>query len=280
MPRKPIDYGKTHFYKIVCNDVQNTNKYVGHTTDFVRRKYEHKSCCGNMKSKMYHYKLYKTIRENGGWCNWSMILIDTLHCENSLDAKKKEREFMEELQATLNEQYPHRPRKEYYDTNKEVFKQKHHEYYENNKDKCKERTKAYGEKHKEYLKQKSKEYYETNKDDILYKNSLYRENNKDVIKETKKKAYERDRDKLLEQSKEYYRNNIEKKKEYDRNYRANNKERKRENDRLYREINKEKIKAQKYEQFDCPCGGRYTKCHQREHERSNKHQHYIQSLNN
>lgn len=77
---------------------------------------------------------------------------------------------------------------------------------------------------------------------------------------------------------EHYLNNLEKKKEYDRIYREQNKEKKKENDRLYREKNKEKIKEQKYQQFDCPCGGKYTKCHQREHERTKKHQDYLQSL--
>ena len=36
MPRKPIDYSKTHFYKIVCNDTEIKPVYVGHTTDFTR----------------------------------------------------------------------------------------------------------------------------------------------------------------------------------------------------------------------------------------------------
>ena len=77
MPKKPIDYSKTHFYKIVCNDTNIKPCYVGHTTDFKRRNYEHKSCSENVNSKTNN-KLYKTIRDSGGWCNWSMILIDTL----------------------------------------------------------------------------------------------------------------------------------------------------------------------------------------------------------
>ena len=77
---------------------------------------------------------------------------------------------------------------------------------------------------------------------------------------------------------EHYLNNLEKKKENDRIYREQNKEKKKENDRLYREKNKEKIKEQKYQQFDCPCNGKYTKCHQREPERTKKHQDYLQSL--
>ena len=40
MPKKPIDYSKTHFCKIVCNDTNIKPCYVGHTTDFKRRNYE------------------------------------------------------------------------------------------------------------------------------------------------------------------------------------------------------------------------------------------------
>ena len=45
MPSKPIDYGNTHFYKIVCKDVSIKECYVGHTTDFTKRKSQHKHLC-------------------------------------------------------------------------------------------------------------------------------------------------------------------------------------------------------------------------------------------
>jgi hypothetical protein len=96
--------------------------------------YEHKSCSENVNSKTYNYKLYKTIRDSGGWCNWSMILIDTLPCNNSLEAKKKEREIMEELNASLNQAYPVRTKQEYYQDNKEHLDKRNKENYEKNKD--------------------------------------------------------------------------------------------------------------------------------------------------
>ena len=34
-------------YKIVCNDLSITDCYVGHTTDFVKRKCNHKIICNN-----------------------------------------------------------------------------------------------------------------------------------------------------------------------------------------------------------------------------------------
>lgn len=38
MPKLPINYSNTHFYKIVCKNADIKDCYVGHTTDFKRRK--------------------------------------------------------------------------------------------------------------------------------------------------------------------------------------------------------------------------------------------------
>jgi hypothetical protein len=49
--------------------------YVGHTTDFTKRKNNHKKSCNNSKSKDYNLKVYDFIRKNGGWDNWSIVLV-------------------------------------------------------------------------------------------------------------------------------------------------------------------------------------------------------------
>ena len=38
MPLQEIDYSKTHFYKIVCKELSVKDCYIGHTTNFNRRK--------------------------------------------------------------------------------------------------------------------------------------------------------------------------------------------------------------------------------------------------
>ena len=48
MPKKDIDYSKTIIYKIVCNDLNITDVYVGHTTNFIKRKARHKYDCNNI----------------------------------------------------------------------------------------------------------------------------------------------------------------------------------------------------------------------------------------
>ena len=86
MPKTIIDYSKTIIYKIVCNDLNITDLYVGHTTQFTKRKCGHKSKCNNLNSKSYNLIIYKTIRDNGGWENWSMIEIEKYNCNDSNEA--------------------------------------------------------------------------------------------------------------------------------------------------------------------------------------------------
>ena len=134
MPRKQIDYSKTHFYKIVCKDTTITDCYVGHTTDFTKRKSKHKSHCNSATTRVHNMPVYHFIRENGGWVNWDMVLINTTECENSLEAKKREREYIEELDATLNRVRPFITAEEAKDKKKETTKIYHQENVEREKD--------------------------------------------------------------------------------------------------------------------------------------------------
>lgn len=100
MPRKAKNYSKVYIYKIVCKDINIKECYVGHTTNFTNRKHIHKHDSVSKKAKVYQF-----IRENGGWDNWDMILIEI--CDfgeegNELMARRKEREWQETLNATLN----------------------------------------------------------------------------------------------------------------------------------------------------------------------------------
>jgi hypothetical protein len=76
-----------------------TDKYIGHTTDFVKRKYSHKQSCNNPNNNC---KLYNIMRENGGWNNWKMEIIAFHDCENHYEARKREQQYFEEYNATLN----------------------------------------------------------------------------------------------------------------------------------------------------------------------------------
>jgi hypothetical protein len=69
--------------------------------------------CNNPKDKSYNYKVYKFIREHGGWENWDMIMVEKYPCNDKLELHKKEREVFETLKATLNSEIPSRTQKEY-----------------------------------------------------------------------------------------------------------------------------------------------------------------------
>jgi len=102
MPKIEIDYSNTIIYKISCKDPSIKDIYVGHTTNFVQRKHAHKQSCINEKSTNHQCKLYKIIRENGGWNNWNMDIINFFNCKDHYEARIKEQEYFVSLNATLN----------------------------------------------------------------------------------------------------------------------------------------------------------------------------------
>ena len=102
MPKTDIDYSNTIIYKITCKDMAIKDVYVGHTTNFVQRKHTHKQSCVNVKSNNYTCKLYEVIRDNGGWNNWKMEIINLFECKDQYEARKKEQEYFISLNATLN----------------------------------------------------------------------------------------------------------------------------------------------------------------------------------
>ncbi len=88
MPFVKINYDNTYLYKIISKDLSVTDIYVGHT-NFTKRKCHHKTSCNNPNNKDHNMNVYKFIRENNGWDNFSMLLIDTLSCKDKRNAEKK-----------------------------------------------------------------------------------------------------------------------------------------------------------------------------------------------
>jgi glucan phosphorylase len=149
------------YYKIVSKDENIKEIYVGKTKNFKRRVREHRKTCNNENRKEYNIKLYKFIRENGGINNWYFIEIEKNEY-NDKDSAIRERYWIEELNATLNNDIPSRTLQEWKEDNKEYKKK----YNEINKKKIKE----YLENNKEIIKEKKKEWYENNKEIIKEKN--------------------------------------------------------------------------------------------------------------
>ena len=95
--------------------------------------------------------------------------------------------------------------------------------------------------------------------------------NKDKMKSYYKKY--RDKPESKEIKKKWIEENKVKTKEYMKKYQEENKEKLREQKKEYEEENKEKLK----EKHNCSCGGTYTYNNRKTHEKSKKHQNFIQS---
>jgi hypothetical protein len=174
MTKQYIDYSKTIIYKIVCKDITVKEVYVGHTTNFTKRKYHHKSNCVCVSSKKYNFYVYEIIRLNGGWENWDMIEIEKFSCNDTQEALKQERYYVEYLQATLNKRMPSRTLEEYKKTNIDEIKERQKEYKINNKDKIKKQSKEYRANNRDKINEQKKEYRANNKDKIKAYSQEYR----------------------------------------------------------------------------------------------------------
>jgi hypothetical protein len=111
MPKENIDYSNTIIYKIYCNDKNINDVYVGHTTNFIKRKHLHKVASTNLNNKL---KIYNIIREHGGWDNWIMIEIAKYNCKDKTEARIKEQEHYNELNSSLNSCPPYVDKNKYF----------------------------------------------------------------------------------------------------------------------------------------------------------------------
>jgi len=134
MPRLPTDFSKNVNYMLVCKDINVTDKYVGHTTNFTNRKSGHKYDCNNPNGKNYNLKVYQFIRANGGFENWSMIQLEVFPCKDIFEATRQERIWCEKLKATLNSHVPSQTYQEYYQNNMKQISEQKKKYYQNNKE--------------------------------------------------------------------------------------------------------------------------------------------------
>ena len=136
------DYQKTVIYKIINYDLPEYI-YIGHTTNFTRRKQHHKEAAYTESHKEYNIKLYKTIRSNGVWGDWKMIIIKDFPCETKREAETEEQKYMTEI-GTLNMIQSCRNKKQYEEDNRELRKKYIKQYRADNIDKIKEhRSKKY-----------------------------------------------------------------------------------------------------------------------------------------
>jgi hypothetical protein len=98
MPRTPIDYSNAIIYTISKDDLV----YVGSTTEYTKRKSHHRTSCNSNVIGTFNMKLYKTIRENGGWEAFTMKPYKVVSCKNKMELLIEEEKARQELKSTLN----------------------------------------------------------------------------------------------------------------------------------------------------------------------------------
>jgi len=117
------------------------NFYIGSTKDYKQRMRDHKSSCCNPNGRDHNVKVYKYIRENGGWSVWSKMIIATVDVKDKLEQKQYEQFYIDHLEPGLNccrSYQSHEQlieyKKEWYNKNKEYLTEKHKEWYNKNKE--------------------------------------------------------------------------------------------------------------------------------------------------
>jgi adenylate kinase family enzyme len=178
-----VNYNKSIIYKLCCKDPEITDIYIGSTTDFTKRKWQHKYCCNNKNNKAYNCNIYNFIRENGNWDNWDMVQIEAYKADSKRDLESRERYWIETLKSTLNKTIPTQTLSEYRQKNKEFITEQMAEYYQNNKEVIAERQAEYYQNNKEVIAENKAKYRQKNKEVIAEKMSEYYQNNKEVIAE-------------------------------------------------------------------------------------------------
>uniref|UniRef100_A0A6C0DZT0 GIY-YIG domain-containing protein n=1 Tax=viral metagenome TaxID=1070528 RepID=A0A6C0DZT0_9ZZZZ len=86
-----------YIYQITCNDSKITDNYIGKTDCFKSRENSHYNA-----SKDSDLKVYKIIRENGGWNNWRMKILNHYYCKDEYDMRQIEQKYIDFYKPTMN----------------------------------------------------------------------------------------------------------------------------------------------------------------------------------
>lgn len=140
MPRKTID--DYTFYKIVDKNGILDLCYVGSSVNMKKRKDAHKTACKNPNNNS---KIYKTIRENGGFDEFRFVEIGFREQLTLTQSHIVEDEYRVLLKAELNTYRCYRTpeqlkadqtlaTKKYYKNHKEEANEYNKNYYEDNKE--------------------------------------------------------------------------------------------------------------------------------------------------
>ena len=90
-------------YKITCNSPDIECVYVGSTEDLEERTRKHNYHSNRERSTS---KVYTTIREQGGFSNWTLEVVEIGTVETKFEIRSRERYYYDQLRPSLNTYRP------------------------------------------------------------------------------------------------------------------------------------------------------------------------------
>lgn len=182
-----MDYKNGKIYKIVDNT--NGNIYIGSTCQpLCKRIAKHKSNYNDWikdNEKNNFVSSFK-ILENG---DYQIILIEEYPCENKEQLRMREQYYKDNnncinhINAYTSKEYKQEYKKDWYNNNIDILKEKSKQWRENNKEKLKEYFKNHYENNKETIKEKVKNWYDNNIEHKKEYDKNYYEKNKERIQQ-------------------------------------------------------------------------------------------------
>ena len=129
-------------YALSCIDCPD-DIYIGSTKNIKKRMGQHKHSCNNIGNTKYNRKVYKFIRENGGFENWKYHIIEEFNVYDKKQLEEREDYWMVELKGNLNTYRANR-------TEEQIIKNRIN-YREENKERIKKETIEYIKKNEAKL---------------------------------------------------------------------------------------------------------------------------------
>jgi hypothetical protein len=150
-------YSKSVIYKIVPKDIDLDYIYVGSSHRFNDRKSAHKSDYHNELSPRYKLDVYNYIRNNGGWYNFVIIVIEEYPCESKRELEKRE-QYWKEIYGSNVGKRAYAEKNQYYLDHKEEILTRLRTDYDDNK------------------RQQKRDYYLKNRDKVIERQINYYNN--------------------------------------------------------------------------------------------------------
>ena len=132
-----------------------TKQYLSQRLDTHRSNY--KQWKNNKHGKVQVFEIFDKYSVEG--CQ--IVLIETVNAESKDELLAREKHYIKSFKC-VNKCIPGRTRKEYYQDNYDIIKEKKIVYKENNKEKIQIQNQEYRNTHKEEIKLRDKKYREAN----------------------------------------------------------------------------------------------------------------------